>query len=153
MKYFNLLTFLILSIGLFVSSCQSSESKKIREQARQALPEAPADNSAAVSPDAVPTFNASVPHYICPNKCEGGEGPAAGPCPVCGTELAHNQAYHNQTQEPPKVQADQQEPAPAQNAAGVYHYTCSNGCAGGAASATACATCGATLVHNQAYHN
>lgn len=41
---------------------------------------------------------------------------------------------------------------PAQNAAGVWHYTCPNGCAGGAGSATACAKCGSTLAHNQAYH-
>jgi len=41
---------------------------------------------------------------------------------------------------------------PAQNADGVWHYTCSNGCAGGGGSATACATCGSTLAHNSAYH-
>ncbi len=41
---------------------------------------------------------------------------------------------------------------PAQNAQGVWHYTCSNGCAGGGGSATACSTCGSTLVHNSAYH-
>ncbi len=41
---------------------------------------------------------------------------------------------------------------PAQNAQGVWHYTCNNGCAGGGGSATACATCGSTLVHNSAYH-
>ncbi len=44
-------------------------------------------------------------------------------------------------------------PEPAQNAAGVWHYTCSAGCAGGAGSAIACAGCGATLAHNAAYHN
>ncbi len=43
-------------------------------------------------------------------------------------------------------------PEPAQNAAGVWHYTCNNGCAGGAGSAIACAGCGTTLVHNSAYH-
>ncbi len=42
---------------------------------------------------------------------------------------------------------------PAQNAAGVWHYTCSNGCSGGAGSAIACTQCGSTLAHNQAYHN
>ncbi|NNF83013.1 MAG: hypothetical protein HKM99_09750 [Flavobacteriaceae bacterium] len=41
----------------------------------------------------------------------------------------------------------------AQNTAGVFHYTCSNGCAGGSASAGACANCGNTLAHNQAYHS
>lgn len=44
-------------------------------------------------------------------------------------------------------------PEPAQNAAGIWHYTCSSGCEGGAGSAIACATCGNTLVHNPVYHN
>ncbi|MEZ4953147.1 MAG: hypothetical protein R2825_06185 [Saprospiraceae bacterium] len=44
-------------------------------------------------------------------------------------------------------------PEPAQNAEGVWHYTCPSGCEGGAGSATACAKCGATLAHNAAYHN
>ena len=53
----------------------------------------------------------------------------------------------NATPPPPK-------PAePAQNAQGVWHYTCTKGCAGGAGSAVPCATCGATLVHNTAYHS
>lgn len=43
-------------------------------------------------------------------------------------------------------------PEPAQNAKGVWHYTCPNGCEGGGGSATACAGCGTTLVHNQVYH-
>lgn len=42
---------------------------------------------------------------------------------------------------------------PAQNARGVWHYTCSNGCVGGAGSAVACSVCGATLAHNTLYHN
>ncbi|MFN0175391.1 MAG: hypothetical protein ACKVU0_12130 [Saprospiraceae bacterium] len=41
---------------------------------------------------------------------------------------------------------------PAQNAAGLWHYTCPKGCKGGAGSAVACATCGTTLVHSQTYH-
>jgi len=44
-------------------------------------------------------------------------------------------------------------PEPAQNAAGVWHYICSSGCAGGGGSATACGSCGTTLAHNTAYHN
>ena len=42
---------------------------------------------------------------------------------------------------------------PAQNASGVWHYTCSTGCSGGAGSAVPCATCGQTLVHNTQYHD
>lgn len=41
---------------------------------------------------------------------------------------------------------------PAQNAAGVWHYTCSKGCAGGAGDAVNCNTCGNLLIHNAAYH-
>jgi len=39
-----------------------------------------------------------------------------------------------------------------QNTMGVWHYTCSQGCAGGAGAATNCATCGGLLAHNAAYH-
>jgi hypothetical protein len=46
----------------------------------------------------------------------------------------------------------QQKPEPAQNASGVWHYTCPKGCAGGGGSAVACSSCGTTLVHNSAYH-
>ena len=62
------------------------------------------------------------------------------PTPVQGTTSST-------TTPPPKT------PEPAQNAAGVWHYTCPNGCAGGAGSASPCAGCGTTLVHNQEYHN
>ena len=41
---------------------------------------------------------------------------------------------------------------PAQNAAGLWHYTCPKGCAGGSGSALPCPTCGTTLVHSQTYH-
>ncbi len=40
----------------------------------------------------------------------------------------------------------------SQNTEGVWHYTCSKGCAGGAGSAVNCNNCGSLLVHNQAYH-
>ncbi len=121
-----------------------------------------------------------VMHYICPNSCEGSGGDAAGTCPVCGSEYLHNDAYHNQgdgttttTVNPsisnmrgpqaqpngqtPNVQTTTptmpQAPAPAQNAAGVYHYACTkSGCGGGAGSAGNCPKCGSALAHNQAYH-
>lgn len=41
---------------------------------------------------------------------------------------------------------------PPQNAMGVWHYTCSQGCAGGAGTATNCTTCGGLLAHNTGYH-
>jgi hypothetical protein len=52
----------------------------------------------------------------------------------------------------PAVSTDAPKAEPPQNAEGVWHYTCTKGCAGGAGAATACATCGGTLVHNQVYH-
>lgn len=115
------------------------------------------NNPEATAP--APAFNSTEPHYKCPNNCAGGHGPAKGNCPVCGTALAHNAAYHNNTPSAPTTPnvtipgATTTTASTGQNAAGVYHYTCSNGCAGGAAEGVACATCGATLVHNPAYHN
>lgn len=41
---------------------------------------------------------------------------------------------------------------PPQNADGVWHFTCPNGCSGGAGAQQACGSCGATLAHNSAYH-
>ena len=41
---------------------------------------------------------------------------------------------------------------PAQNAEGVWHYTCAKGCPGGGGAAQKCATCGELLKHNSAYH-
>ena len=118
----------------------------------------------AIDPEAnapISAFNTNEPHYKCPNNCAGGHGPAAGSCPVCGTALAHNTAYHSANPAPATPTAPTLTPpggvtttttTAAQNAAGVYHYTCANGCAGGAGEGVACATCGATLVHNTAYH-
>lgn len=160
----KILSSLLIIGALLVIGCSNSgDSDKVRSEARQSLGNPQPTNvappiSAPTTPGAV---NASVKHYICPNNCEGGGGDAAGSCPVCGTELQHNQAYHNtgtaasgnpnpiSTQTVPTPQT----PEPAQNAAGVWHYTCGNGCEGGAGSAVACASCGATLVHNTTYHN
>jgi hypothetical protein len=103
-------------------------------------------------------------HFTCPKGCKGGAG-ANGPCPKCSTPLVHNQAYHAGAT-PPPVQAvgvnptvpttastqPQQNPEPAQNAKGVWHFTCPKGCAGGAGTTSACAKCGTTLAHNVAYH-
>ncbi len=104
-------------------------------------------------------------HYICPNRCKGGGSQEQGKCPVCNTDLIHNDAYHNQPQpqiatpaQPAQPQVKdlsvtQSPPAePAQNSKGVWHYICPKGCQGGGGQAIACATCGTQLVHNQAYH-
>tara|TARA_R110001583_G_scaffold412_2_gene3830 strand:+ start:74199 stop:74618 length:420 start_codon:yes stop_codon:yes gene_type:complete len=102
-------------------------------------------------------------HFICVNKCEGSGSDVAGNCPTCNTPYTHNQAFHNNEflkngplkvpkidlNSNPKTNASK---SPAQNAFGVYHYICTNGCYGGAGSASKCTTCGLDLVHNQAYH-
>lgn len=177
----SILTILVALIGLFVA-CQSSDSKAIRDAARQSLPKSsvtpaptqqtpPAAFPSADSKISVPTTaslgngGTGVQHYTCKNNCEGSGGGAAGTCPVCGEAYDHNQAWHNQQQTPTPTPNQTITPSnatatippaagaePPQNADGVWHYTCSAGCAGGGGSATACATCGATLVHNTAYH-
>lgn len=114
---------------------------------------------------AEPAQNAKgVWHFTCPKGCKGGGG-AAGPCPKCGAALAHNQAYHegtNTTPAPataansnPQITVPTTQGAkvePPQNAKGVWHFTCPKGCSGGGGAAGPCGKCGATLAHNQAYH-
>ncbi|MCB0666826.1 MAG: hypothetical protein KDC80_13420 [Saprospiraceae bacterium] len=115
------------------------------------------------APTAEPAQNAAgVWHYTCPSGCAGGAG-SAGKCANCGSDLAHNTAYHSQGGSPaqpsinlnssPTVTTPTNTPEPAQNAAGVWHYTCPNGCSGGAGSAGKCSSCGGNLAHNTAYHN
>lgn len=158
MKFLSL--FSVLTFFLFVTmiSCDS-DGEAVKDAARESLGDVqpPAETPAQQT---VPAQNASgVFHYTCPNNCEGGGAGSAGNCPVCGTALAHNAAYHGNTQQnttpPPTTQpAQQTQPTlPAQNAAGVYHYICSAGCPGGAATAGNCSSCGGQLAHNTDYHN
>lgn len=111
----------------------------------------------------------TVQHYICDNKCENSGGETAGNCPNCNMPYTHNVAYHNndllksgpinvksnatQPGVPTTTSTNNRTPEPAQNANGIYHYTCSNGCAGGAGTTTNCNACGEVLAHNTAYHN
>src|SRR5210317_1117731 len=103
-----------------------------------------------------------IKHYICDNKCEGSGSDVAGVCPTCSRPYTHNQAFHDKDMflnGPLKVESNApnstsapRTPEPARNALGVWHYTCTNGCAGGDGSATACKSCGTTLTHNTLYH-
>jgi len=145
---------LFLILALFFISCDNDSA--IREKAAQTLPKASPQTNTNQMP--VSGALAGVQHYICPNNCQGSGGPEQGNCPVCGTAYLHNQAFHAndaQNQVPPTPNPVTPTPTaePAQNAAGVWHYTCAKGCPGGAGAATACATCGGTLAHNAAYHN
>ena len=163
--------FSILICSVILVSCGSGDQQSIRDDARSSLsvPEnvAPPASTPA-TPSTTVANNSGVQHYICPNDCAGSGGPSAGTCPVCGSAYEHNQAWHNQPNQTttpsttitpganpitPGTITPPPSTEPAQNAAGVWHYTCSNGCTGGAGSAVACGTCGSTLVHNAAYHN
>lgn len=145
--------------GAAQGNCIQCGKALIHNQAFHDQPSAAADPSQ--TPGAEPPQNAAgVWHYTCPNGHTGGAGSATA-CAQCGTTLVHNTEYHNTpggapdasaltapTQTPPPTT-----PEPAQNASGVWHYTCSDGHEGGAGSAVACAVCGKTLIHNQFYHN
>jgi len=159
-------------LAIFAMLSCGHKSNTVRDSARESLgvnQQAPATTPppAAVLPG---TPAGLVQHYTCPNNCEGSGGSEAGTCPVCGTAYVHNQAFHNQTQptttktvtfpgQTTTVPADGSSPPaapptpePAQNANGVWHYTCANGCAGGSGSSGTCPSCGGALAHNAAYH-
>ncbi|MCC6725658.1 MAG: hypothetical protein IT258_14210 [Saprospiraceae bacterium] len=141
-----------------------------------AAPASSPGNAQPAAAAAEPAQNAAgVWHYTCPKGCAGGAGSATA-CAKCGTTLAHNQAYHagnNTTPAMPQpikpkeggndhagsvpagfipVESPLKNKETAQNAKGVWHYTCPSGCAGGSGLAIACPKCGKTMVHNQAYH-
>lgn len=155
-------TFLVLLVASFLLFC-CHESKPIPKYPIEGAVDLNQPVSAAAG------VNPNVKHYTCPNNCANSGGEGEGSCPVCGTAYVHNAAYHNNptpatpgaalpgaagaasTQVPPVTAPST--PEPPQNAAGVWHYTCSAGCAGGGGGAGSCATCGGALAHNSAYHN
>lgn len=163
MKRLSLFSSFFFLLFLAFSACNSDQS--VRDQATESAkaasptppPAAPVAPAAAANPG-----NSNLPHYYCSNNCAGSGGDAAGSCPVCGTAYVHNQAFHNTPSTPPTTvpgasttitpPAAPKTPEPAQNAAGVWHYTCSAGCAGGAGAQGSCSKCGGALAHNQAYH-
>lgn len=155
-KIFAMFLFFALSFYACKDKAETSEGTTTTENTElQPLQVFDAPNQ----PKNTTAQNASgIYHYTCSNGCAGGSA-AAGNCSTCGNALAHNQAYHsnnNPTNTPattPTNPAATPTPEPSQNTAGIWHYTCSNGCAGGAGSAGNCSSCGATLAHNTAYHN
>jgi len=159
MKYFKILSILIFSCIISFYSCKDKDIKETTNQeTKQPLKLLDGTNEQGSTSQ----NSGSIWHYTCNNGCAGGAA-AAGNCSTCGNPLAHNQAYHNNTNNAanktptspvtsPTSPTTTPTPEPSQNAAGVWHYTCSQGCAGGAGSASVCGTCGNTLVHNSAYH-
>ena len=160
----------VFILSLFMIACGGNESPDMSSSPTTPDIETPTTNTitnqqTTPPPTAEPAQNADgVWHYTCPNGCDGGSG-TASVCGGCGATMVHNTAYHNNNTPPPPpptnpadannslIQTAPPTPEPAQNANGVWHYTCANGCAGGAGSAGPCPSCGATLQHNTAYHN
>lgn len=163
--------FLLLSVLMFSCGQETSPEEQSPEPAAPTT-ENPASSSATNpitvtgDPSLIPDQGAAAPagvgstqHYYCPNKCAGSGGNAGGKCPTCGADYVHNDAYHLQGGAAPAA-APAGAPAgapptaePAQNAAGIWHYSCPKGCPGGAASAGACAKCGTALAHDGRYHS
>lgn len=166
----KILSYLVLVLGLIFTSCSDSGSQSATEQApAQTDQTAESDNGTPqiniTNPEATGAKEQPVAasveggqHYICPNNCEGSGGASAGTCPVCGTDYVHNAAFHQKNSPAadgsgsPVISTNPTAAEPAQNASGVWHYTCPKGCAGGGGSAGPCSSCGATLAHNPAYH-
>jgi hypothetical protein len=178
MKIYHFLILTLFSISLTIVSCKDNKGETTTEgQTVDSLggiiPVADPAADPAMGGTPVTVGGAgSEPHYKCTKEGCSGSGAAAGKCPVCGTELVHNQAFHAQaaaagaagsspanpvqvTQSggTPTTATPTTTPTPpsAKNAKGEYHYKCSKGHAG-AASAGNCSTCGEPLTHNQAYH-
>jgi hypothetical protein len=147
----NLHYFLTLSILLI--SCNTEVKKKAAP-----IKDIPL-NERAIPPLPGKATNSVIggAHYICPKSCVGGNGPAAGKCTICSTEMAHNQGFHvgknNANAAPPSLPNSATSIGDVPNANGQYHYTCSKGCSGGKGKAGPCANCGETLAHNAAFHS
>lgn len=164
MNYFKILAILILGSVISFYSCNDN-ADAVKKEARESLnvsnlptqPNADTPNSTT----AEPAQNAAgVWHYTCNTGCAGGAG-GAGKCATCGGALTHNQTYHANANSAPTIPSmtptmtppiTPPTAEPAQNAAGVWHYTCGKGCTGGAGAAGSCGTCGGALAHNSAYH-
>jgi hypothetical protein len=164
MTYFKILAILVLTSSITFYGCNSNTGSASGE----------ATDSLAVSTTstlpngenpalAEPAQNAEgVWHYTCAKGCVGGSG-TAGTCAVCGGPLTHNTVYHGNpgattptttttTPSSPIINTPAPAAEPAQNAAGVWHYTCAKGCPGGSGTAGTCGTCGGALAHNPTYH-
>lgn len=167
----KIILFFALVSGLTFMACNNSESASATESAPEKVESSSTDNivvngleNATPPPPPAAAQGASAngeKHYICPNNCEGSGGDSGGTCPTCGATYVHNAAFHAQQNNlgtpqntPGSIMTNPQAqtPEPAQNANGVWHYTCPNGCAGGGGTAGPCPSCGATMVHNATYH-
>ena len=162
MKYFKILSIVLFSLVISFYSCNDTPKTSKQDNS----------NPVNVSEGATTTPNAKIPnitdkepaqndggvwHYTCSKGCAGGAGSAVA-CENCGGILAHNTTYHSKPNDTPTSTSTSPFATPTPtaepsiNSAGVWHYTCSQGCAGGAGAAGSCGTCGGALAHNGAYH-
>jgi hypothetical protein len=175
MKISHFLFLSLIALSLSIGACKDKKDEATTTPQTTEGQMTTPDGAVATDPSTVtlatpgtqPASTGTEKHYKCTKAgCTGG-GDAQGKCPVCGSDLVHNQAFHAQAAGAPgsspdkAVQVNSQggatptpTPAPptAQNAKGEYHYTCAKGHPG-AATAGNCAKCGEPLTHNQAYHN
>ena len=151
MNYFKTAAIILLSsiVSLYACNEDTTEDTDATEQIDAKSSEVSDAPTAPTSPAIAPAANTTMPntmpaepaqnaagvwHYTCANGCAGGAGSAEG-CATCGNVLVHNAAYHPApgtpapgSQAPGTSAPGQNTPEPAQNAIGVWHYTCSNGC-------------------------
>lgn len=158
MKYFRIFAILLfVSVFSFYSCNDKTNTPKEETLNPSEVIDSSTPTTAATPDPATPEAaqNAEgIWHYTCSKGCYGGAGSASN-CVTCGGLLAHNSAYHADANSTPTSTPTDTPPAaaePSQNTAGVWHYTCSNGCAGGSGAAGPCSTCAGTLAHNSAYH-
>lgn len=147
MKYFKILSILLFSSVISFYSCNDTAKTP-----KQEVVKSKKVTSTNPTTSKTPKSNGKVWHYTCNKGCEGGSA-ATGTCSNCGNTLSHNAAFHDKdenTNASPLINPSTTNSG--KNAAGVWHYTCGNGCEGGSGTAGACGSCGGTLNHNQAYH-
>lgn len=169
-KKFNPRSVYLLSIIagslLLLGSCRdgSMQSGSSNNNSVTDVPAFAGNNPFANSTEAATINQPGGQHFMCVNNCEGSGSETAGTCPVCGEALVHNDAYHSNEQQEFSVTQNTDDnvnnsftlpnnpSASSQNNSGAQHYVCSDGCGGGSDSHGRCPDCGATLVHNDAYH-
>ncbi len=162
MKLGHVLFFALISTFISFTACKDNKTDASTETPMTTSPEeANGQDPATLSTGVTGSTEA---HYKCATAGCTGTGDTQGKCSVCGADLVHNQAFHNQAPgapgsspanavpvNPANSPAATTAPPAAKNAKGVYHFTCPKGHEG-AGSAGNCAKCGEALTHNQAFH-
>ncbi len=145
--------FVILLTSIFVS-CSSDK----KDQEANVIPDTARNikDNPTGSADG-PKGDALAAHFYCPKNCAGGFGPEQGPCPVCGTAMAHNAAFHQKPGEPSVSINSEGSEVPYhehdQNETGQFHFICPGTCGTGGGEAGNCPKCGKAMVHNAGYHS